>query len=183
MKREDLAPLLARARDLCGETDYVVVGSLAVLGHSGEVPPRMAASVDVDAFNKHDPGRTFDLVRDLGQGSRFEAEHGYYLDPVSPRLLTLPDGWESRLVRIELAPALVAWFLEPNDAAVSKYARLEPRDREWFRPGLQAAILSLPILDARFAETAFADGAESARARKALEEDRRWLRARRTTRD
>ena len=182
MKRKDLALLFARARDLCGETDYVVVGSLTVLGHSGKVPPRMAASVDVDAFNKHDPGRTFDLVRDLGQGSRFEAEHGYYLDPVSPRLATLPDGWESRLVRIELAPALAAWFLEPNDAAVSKYARLEPRDREWIRPGLQAAILSLPMLDARFAETRFADAAESARARKALEEDRRWLRSRRTTR-
>jgi hypothetical protein len=178
VRREDLRRLFARARDLCGETDYVVFGSLAVLGYAGEVPPRMAASIDVDAFCKSDPDRVFDLAPALGQGSAFEAEHGYYLDPISPRVATLPAGWEARLTRIELEPRLVVWFLEPNDAAVSKYARMEPRDREWIRPGLRAGVLSLTILDARFAHTTFLDASEASRARQALEEDRRWLRAR-----
>lgn len=84
-------------------------------------------------------------------------------------------------LRDQLEPGLAAWFLEPNDTAVSKYARMEPRDREWIRAGLQAGILSLPILDARFARTAFRDPAESARARTALDEDRAWL-ARRAAR-
>ena len=97
MRREDLRRLFARARDLCGETDYVVFGSLAVLGYAGEVPPRMAASLDVDAFTKRDPGRIFDLAPSLGQGSAFEAEHGYHLDPTSPHVATLPAGWEERL--------------------------------------------------------------------------------------
>lgn len=175
MTREDVRRLFARARDLCGETDYVVFGSLAVLGYAGEVPSRMAASLDVDAFSKTDPGRIFDLASALGQGSSFEAEHGYYLDPLSPSVATLAHGWEGRLLRIQLEPELVAWFLEPNDAAVSKYARMEPRDREWIRPGLRAGILSWPIIEARFAETVFLDGEESARARKALKEDREWL--------
>ena len=179
MRREDLRRLFARARDLCGETDYVVFGSLAVLGYAGEVPRRMAASLDVDAFTKADPGRIFDLVPALGPGSPFESEHGYYLDPISPRVATLPAGWEGRLMRVQLEPALVAWFLEPNDAAVSKYARMEPRDREWIRPGLRAGVLSLAILDVRFAETTFLDADEAARARRALEEDRRWIRAKR----
>ena len=100
---------------------------------------------------------------------------------ISPRVATLPDGWEDRLIRIQLEPELAAWFLEPNDAAVSKYARMEPRDREWIRPGLRAGVLSLAILDARFSRTSFLDAPESQRARKALEEDRRWLRGRRTT--
>lgn len=178
MKVEDLRRLFARARELCGETDYVVLGSLSVLGYEGEVPPRMAASIDVDAFTKSDPERVFDLDASLGQGSPFEAEYGYYLDPISPRVATLPDEWVARLVRRQLEPDLAAWFLEPNDAAVSKYARLEARDREWIRPGLQAAVLSLPILDRRFAETVFLDAAEAARARKALEEDRRWMKGR-----
>jgi len=82
-------------------------------------------------------------------------------------------------VRIELEPDLAAWFLEPNDAAVSKYARREPRDREWIRAGLDAGILSVPILAARFAQTTFLDAAESQRAHAALEEDRAWLAARR----
>lgn len=175
MKLEDLSRLFSRARELCGETDYVVLGSLAVLGYAAAVPARMAASIDVDAFTKGDPERVFELDASLGQGSPFEAEHGYYLDPISPRVATLPADWEARLVRRELEPELVVWFLEPNDVAVSKYARLEPRDREWIRPGLRAGVLSIPILERRFAETAFLDAAEAARAREALEEDRRWL--------
>jgi hypothetical protein len=105
--------------------------------------------------------------------------HAYYLDPISARVATLPAGWETRLTRIQLEPELAAWFGEPNDVAVSKDARMEPRDREWFRPGLRAGVLSLAILHARFAETTSLDADESARARRALEEDRRWLRVRR----
>ena len=177
MKRDDLRRLFARARKLSGESDFVVLGSLAALGYAGRLPPRMAMSVDVDAFGKSDPARSFDLARDLGQGSPFEIEHGYYFDPTSPRVATLPHGWEQRLVRIELEPGLAAWFLEPNDAAVSKYARMEPRYREWIRAGLKGGILSLPIIEARFKQTAFLDSAESARARQALDQDRGWLRA------
>jgi hypothetical protein len=182
VRREDLERLFSRARDLCGETDYVVFGSLSVLGYAGKVPPRMAASIDVDAYTRRDPGRIFGLTPALGQGSPFEAEFGYYLDPISPRVATLPEGWADRLTRIELALDLAAWFLEPNDAAVSKYARLEPRDREWIRPGLTAGVLSVAMLEARFARTTFLDAPESSRAREAFEEDRRWLRAKRARR-
>jgi hypothetical protein len=175
MTRDDLRRLFAQARKLTGETDYVVIGSLSALGYTGEIPPRMTVSVDVDTWCKSDPARVFDLAPALGQGSAFDVEHRYYLDPVSPRVATLPSDWEKRLVRIELEPGLAAWFLEPNDAAVSKYARMEPRDREWIRAGLKAGILSLPIIETRFRRTAFLDAQESARARKALEEDRGWL--------
>jgi hypothetical protein len=178
MRRDDLRRLFAQARKLSGETDYVVIGSLAALGYSGDIPPRMAMSLDVDAYGKSDPGRIFELASALGLGSPFQTAHGYYLDPVSPRVATLPEGWEQRLVRIELEPGLAAWFLEPNDAAVSKYARMEPRDREWIRAGVRSGILSLPIVEARFKHTAFAHAAESARARKAFDDDRRWLRGR-----
>jgi hypothetical protein len=183
MTRDDLRALFAEARRLSGETDYVIIGSLAVLGYAGTVPPRMAVSVDVDAWCKSDPARVFELGPALGHGSAFEERHGYYLDPVSPRVATLPDGWDDRLIRIELAPSLVAWFLEPHDAAVSKYARMEPRDREWIRAGLAGAVLSFPILEARFSHTVFLDAAESTRAQAALVDDRAWARTvRRPTR-
>jgi hypothetical protein len=53
---------------------------------------------------------------------------------------------------------------------------MEPRDREWIRPGLRARLISLTTLVVRFEQTAFADADEAARAREALAEDRRWLR-------
>ncbi len=52
---------------------------------------------------------------------------------------------------------------------------MEPRDREWIRPGLRAGILSLPTIDSRFSDTVFLDGEEARRAGRALDEDRRWL--------
>lgn len=178
MRRKDLQRLFARAKELTGASDFVVLGSLAALGYAGDVPPRMAMSVDVDAYIKNDPARAFDLAGPLGQGSAFEAEHGYYFDPISPAVATLPAGWEQRLVRVELEAEVVAWFLEPNDAAVSKYARMEPRDREWIRAGLAGRILSLAIIEKRFGETEFLDAGEAERARMALTEDRAWFQRR-----
>ena len=132
-------------------------------------------SIDVDLYPKNDPGRASDLAASLGLGSEFEQKFGYYVDPVSPFLPTLPDEWESRLIPIAFETGVVAWFLEPNDAAVSKYARLEVRDKEWIRAGLLAGILSVPTLAYRFRETVFFDSAERKRAKSRLDEDAAWL--------
>jgi hypothetical protein len=172
---KDLQKLFERARDLTNHAEFVVVGSNSVLGvpFDGELPPRMTMSIDVDAYTKNDPGRIFDVEKQLGQGSPFELENGYYLDPVSPSLPTLPDGWESRLFKVKFDSGLVVHFLDPNDAAVSKYARCEPRDREWLQAGLDAGVLSGALIEYRMRETSFADDGERARAVAAFEEDSR----------
>jgi len=171
---KDLQKLFERAKDLSHHTEFVVVGSNSVLGVPLDrgLPPRMTMSIDVDAYTMKDPGRVFDLEAQLGQGSAFELENGYYLDPVSPTLPTLPDGWEARLFKVKFDGGLVIYFLEPNDAAVSKYARGEPRDREWLQAGLAAGVLSSAIIEYRMHETVFADDEERGRALAAFEEDR-----------
>lgn len=171
---KDLARLFARARDLTNHTEFVVIGSNSVLGvpRDREIPPRMTMSNDVDAWTKGDPARVHALAGALGQGSAFELENGFYLDPVSPALPTLPDGWESRLFRTDLEDGVVLHFLEPNDAAVSKYARGELRDREWLRAGLEAGILSPAVIEYRMRETAFESDAEQQRAVEAFNEDK-----------
>ena len=178
MELSDLQELFEQAHKLTKHREFVVVGSLSILGivQGRQVPARMLMSIDVDCFTLRDPGRIFELRGELGEGSPFELAHGYYLDPTSPDLPTLPAGWESRLVQVPLGERIVAYFLDPNDAAVSKYARNEPRDREWIRAGLEAALLSAPIIESRFRQTVFFDVQESERARKALAEDRgRWI--------
>jgi hypothetical protein len=67
---------------------------------------------------------------------------------------------------------IVAFLLDPNDAAVSKYARGEPRDREWIRAGLEAGVLNAGVIASRFRETSFLDDDERTRAMAALQEVR-----------
>lgn len=178
MDLSNLEELFGEAKRLIGHGEFVVVGSLSALGivQDGHVPPRMLMSIDVDCYTRNDPERIFELREALGEGSAFEAEHGYYLDPVSPRLPTLPAQWEYRLIRVPLNDGLTVFFLDPNDAAVSKYARSEPRDREWLQAGLAAGLLSAPVIASRMRETVFLDDDERRRALRAFTEDtgERW---------
>lgn len=178
MELKDLELLLGEASRRTQHTEFVIVGSLSVLGVLGRrpVPPRMLISIDVDCFTPNDPERIFELNDSLGAGSEFEQAHGFYLDPVSPQLPTLPANWAYRLIKLPLSGGITAGFLDPNDAAVSKYARGEPRDREWIRAGLEAGLLSAPILESRFRDTSFLDDAERQRAKRLLAEDLAWLR-------
>lgn len=174
MDLSHLQALFLEARRLTGHTEFVVVGSLSILGvvqRASEIPERMLMSIDVDCYTKEDPGRIFELEEKLGEGSRFEEENGYYLDPAAPQLPTLPAQWGYRLIKVELEEQINIYFLDPNDAAVSKYARCDVRDREWIKAGLNAGLLSAPIIASRFRETEFFDETERERAWKALAED------------
>ena len=169
-----LEHLFGEARKLCGHDEFVVIGSLSALAilPAGRIPARMLMSIDVDCYTRRDPERVFDLQRALGEGSVFEAAHGYFLDPVSPNLPTLPAQWEFRLVKVPFKNGVTVFFLDPNDAAISKYARGEPRDREWIHAGFAAGLLSVPIIESRLRDTVFLDDQEGMRARSAFTEDK-----------
>ena len=89
-------------------------------------------------------------------------------------LPSLPEGWSSRLIKVE-RDGLRAWFLEPNDAALSKYARGEPRDRRWIKAGILSGVVSIPIVKARIGTTDFYDAYEAQRAKALVEEDHTWF--------
>lgn len=170
MRLQSLLDLLAEARALFGHTDYVVIGNLSILGLEGVVPipAGMSMSIDVDAYTRQDPGRIFDAQALLGEDSLFHRAHGVYLDAVSPELPTLPDGWQARMLKVERA-GLVVWFLHPDDAAVSKLARSDENDLRWVRAGVEARLISPPMVKAHFRHTRFFDVAEEKRAREGLE--------------
>ena len=181
MNLEQVVVALQRARELSGHTDYVVIGSLSILGILGvdegrAVPEEMSISIDIDCYANADPPRIFDLVASLGEDSAFRIEHGYYLDPVSPQLPSLPDGWETRMLHIE-RDGLHIWFIDPNDAAVSKYARSEPRDLRWVRAGLVSGLISLPTVRSRLRSTTFLDTEEAQRVHRQVQEDSEWFEA------
>lgn len=176
MNLDALFAMFKEAQGLSGHTDFVVIGSLSILGleQSFEIPDTMTLSNDVDCFTQADPGRIFDLLKSLGENSPYHEKSGYFLDPVSPDLPTLPEGWHDRLIKVE-RDGLRAWFLDPNDAALSKYARGEPRDRRWIKAGILAGVVSMPIVKSRVGSTSFFDADEEQRARALIEEDRVWF--------
>lgn len=176
--REQIGILLARAKDLTSHRKFVIVGSLSILGSTPTPPPDMMHSIDVDMYLRDDPGRTEEINRVLGEGSEFAEEHGYYADPVSPNLPVLPEQWESRLIPILFADGVIGYFLEPNDAAIAKYARCESRDRRWIRAGLGARIISADLVEQRMPSARFLVQAEHDRAKSALREDVARLAAR-----
>jgi hypothetical protein len=69
-----------------------------------------------------------------------------------------------------------ASFLEANDAAISKYARGEERDRRWIREALRASILSLATHEYCCRETNFLVQPEHIRVKVAILEDRDCVR-------
>lgn len=176
MNLDAVFALLNEARELTGHADYVVIGSLSILGLEGDfdIPPSMTMSVDVDCYTQHDPGRSFDLLRALGEHSPHHHRTGIYLDAVTPALPSLPQGWQDRLIRVERAGLRIA-FLDPNDAALSKYARGEPRDRRWIQGGIVAGVISLAIVSQRFRSTHFLDAAEQALAQRLIDDDKAWF--------
>lgn len=175
MNLEALFALLDEARRLSGHPDFVVIGSLSILGleEHFRIPPDMTMSNDLDCYTRDDPRRIFDVLAELGENSAYHLKSGYYLDAVSPHLASLPTGWEQRLIKVERA-GLRAWFLDPNDAALSKYARGEPRDLRWIRAGVAAGVISLAMVKSRFGSTRFLDDDEQAAARRLLDADQAW---------
>ncbi|MFT4100729.1 MAG: hypothetical protein QM674_06775 [Burkholderiaceae bacterium] len=176
MNRDRLFKLFEEARRITGHVEYVIIGSLSILGTDDEpdLPADMTMSIDVDSFSRNDPIRIFDLNQDLGEDSPFHHANGYHLDPVSPGLPTLPDGWRDRMTPIA-RQGLTLWFIDPDDAAISKYARGDPNDLRWIRAGLRSGHVSLPRVRARLASTSFLDDAESARVRQAIDVDAAWF--------
>ncbi len=176
MTQDALFRLLAQAQQLSGHADYTIIGSLSILGLEADfsIPPDMAMSVDVDCYTKDDPPKIFGLTQALGENSDYHQRFGYFLDAVGPDLASLPDGWQARLIKVQ-RQALRAWFLEPNDAAVSKYARGEPRDIRWIRAGLRAGVVSSAMVHRRMRETTFLDADEQQRAKSLAQADRDWF--------
>lgn len=176
MKINEIDRVLSAIRGASGLDEFVVIGSLSALGiTSGNLPARMTWSMEVRAYPERDPDRASEFSAQFGEDSAFHRIYGYYFDAVSPDLPTLPEGWEQRMIKQVLPSGVKVKYLEPNDCAVSKYARSEPKDRDWIRAGIEAGILSLATIDYRMRETLFIDDEEHLKAKVALKEDIAWF--------
>ncbi len=87
----------------------------------------------------------------IGQGSRFHNEFGYYGDGVSPTTAKMASDWQARAVEYRGAgcPDVAATVPEEDDVALAKLAAWRDKDREWLAQGVRYGILSLKTMISR----------------------------------
>ena len=135
MKRSDLEHILRASKGVTGETEFIVIGSQAILGPFPDAPRVLRQSMEADLYPKHRPELSAEIEGSLGRYSQFDQTFGYFADGVSPNTATLPKGWEGRLVRVsnENTGGAIGWCLEPHDLAFSKLAARREKDLAFVR--------------------------------------------------
>ncbi|MGH7970975.1 MAG: KfrB domain-containing protein, partial [Limisphaerales bacterium] len=94
MKRADLEHILRASKGVTGETEFIVIGSQAILGAHPDAPRELRESMEADLYARDRPDLSLLLEGTLGELSMFHTTFGYFADGVSPETATLPRGWE-----------------------------------------------------------------------------------------
>jgi hypothetical protein len=130
MKRADLEHILRACKGTTGETEFIVIGSQAILGKFPDAPRVLRHSIEADVYPRFQPELSPFLGGNLGELSLFHQTHGYWVDGVMPTTATLPAGWEGRLVKVCNAntAGAIGWCLDPLDIAYSKLVARREKD-------------------------------------------------------
>jgi hypothetical protein len=152
MRREDLDHVVAAAAQIVGETEFVVVGSQAILGTFPDAPDSLLRSQEADLYPRRAPDKAIRIEGALGDGSPFQQTFGYYAHAVGPETAKAPAGWEDRLVAIDVPPRVasnvhaVALCLDPHDVVLSKLVAFRERDWEFAEEALRAGLVDAAVL-------------------------------------
>ena len=130
MKRSELEHILRASKAATGESEFIIIGSQAILGRHPDAPRVLRISIELDIYPKFRPELSESIAGSLGELSQFHLTFGYYADGVRPDTPTLPVGWEQRLIPVcdENTNGATGWCLAPVDIAYSKLAARREKD-------------------------------------------------------
>ena len=156
MNRSELEHILRACKGTTGETEFIVIGSQAILGRFPDAPRVLRHSMEADVYPKLHPELSDIIEGSLGRYSQFDQTFGFYADGVSPETATLPGDWESRLVRVcnENTDGAIGWCLEPHDIAYSKLVTRREKDMEFVAQLLRHKMIRPSVVDKLIAGTA-----------------------------
>jgi len=151
MKRTDLEHIIRAAGSIVEDNEIIVVGSQSVLGQYPDAPESLIRSMEADIYpkNKH---QLSDLIDgSIGELSPFHQTFSYYAHGVGKDTVTLPDGWEQRLVPIQNdnTRGIIGWCLEIHDLLASKYVAGRERDLEFAADAIKHGLIFKDLLDER----------------------------------
>ena len=155
MHRQQLEHIIRAATGITGATEFVIIGSQAVLGQFPQAPDELLVSIEADVFSLRDPADSDLIDGSIGEGSPFHQTFGYYAHGVSVETAILPTGWRERLVpvRNENTGGGTGLCLEIHDLAVSKLVAGREKDFDFVGGLLRNHLVQVPIFRERLAKT------------------------------
>jgi hypothetical protein len=156
LKRAGIDHMLRAAAAIAKHDRFVVIGSGSAIATQPRLPLAMMLTTEVDIYPEGVPEDSdlSELVATaIGRDSQFHKTFKYYVDGVSPRTATLPNGWRDRLITYVSpeAPGVTALCLEITDLAVAKLCAGREKDIAWLRAGLHAGLLTRARIEERLA--------------------------------
>jgi hypothetical protein len=158
MHRQQLEHIIRAAAGITGASEFVIVGSQAVLGQFPQAPDELLVSIEADIFSLRDPADGDLIDGSIGEGSPFHQTFGYYAHGVSAETAILPSGWRDRLVpvRNQNTGGGTGLCLEVHDLAVSKLVAGREKDVEFIGGLLRHRLVQVPVIRDRLNQTALA---------------------------
>lgn len=151
MTFEQLEHAIRAACAVSEDSEVIVFGSQAILGGFPEAHHDLRQSMEADVTPKNYPDRVDQIDGSLGELSMFHQTYGFYVHGVSIEAATLPEGWSSRMVRVETANTngRIGWCIEGHDLAASKLVAFRDKDREFVRVLMRENYVDHSLLKSR----------------------------------
>lgn len=156
MHRQQLEHIIRAAAGITGASEFVIVGSQAVLGQFPQAPDELLISIEADVFSLRDPADNDLIDGSIGEGSPFHQTFGYYAHGVSQETAILPAGWRERLVPVhnQNTGGGTGLCLEIHDLAVSKLVAGREKDLDFIGGLLRHRLVHVPTVQTRLNQTA-----------------------------
>ena len=133
MNREDLEHIIRAAATVTNEYEFVIVGSQAILGPIPYPPAEFKMSAEADIYPMNAEEKSINIEGALGEGSLFHSMNGYYAQGVDSTTATVPDGWKTRITRVQNAATdgKVGYCIDTIDLFLSKAVANRDKDRQF----------------------------------------------------
>ena len=133
MTRAEVEHILRAAGSITGHTEWVIVGSQAILGAVPDAPREITISEELDIFAPGDESASDLIDGTIGERSPFHETFGYYAHGVGAETATLPSRWRDRavIIRSDATGGVSGICPHPSDLAISKLAAWREKDREF----------------------------------------------------
>lgn len=154
MNRDQLEHILRAAGAITGRTEWVIVGSQAILGAVADAPDEITVSEELDLYAPGDEYASDLIDGSIGERSPFHETFGYYAHGVGAETATLPARWRERavIIRSEATAGVTGICPHPSDLAISKLAAWREKDREFIAALLRHGITTAGEIEERLTE-------------------------------